>query len=135
MKYSAKAAAFAVIIGMPFATLAADKAPVTEGADLAVFQGIETMQVSDTELRQVFGERGSSTHRFGPRGGGPGGGSNGPRGGGPDGVPGGKGSGLGGKGSGPGGESGRPGRNGVGPGGKGAGPGGPGGGAGGRHGR
>nr|VFJ65151.1 MAG: hypothetical protein BECKFW1821B_GA0114236_11011 [Candidatus Kentron sp. FW] len=57
MKYNAaKAAAFAIMIGTPLATFAAGKAPLAEGTDLAAFRGIETIQVSDGELREVFGD-------------------------------------------------------------------------------
>nr|VFJ63592.1 MAG: hypothetical protein BECKFW1821C_GA0114237_100445 [Candidatus Kentron sp. FW] len=70
MKYNAaKAAAFAIIIGTPIATLAAGKAPLAEGTDLSAFRGIETIQVSDGELKEVFGDgRGRGARNVNVRG-------------------------------------------------------------------
>nr|VFK56548.1 MAG: hypothetical protein BECKTUN1418D_GA0071000_10497 [Candidatus Kentron sp. TUN] len=55
MKNIAKAAALTMLIGMPLATFADEKAPIDDGIELAAFQGIETMQVSESELRKVSG--------------------------------------------------------------------------------
>lgn len=67
MKYdAAKAAAFAIMIGTPFATFAAEKAPLADDMNLAAFRGIETMSVSGSELREVSGELAGRSRAGGP---------------------------------------------------------------------
>ena len=69
MKYNAaKAAVLTIIIGVPFSSVAAEKASLADDMGFAAFRGIETMDVTGGELKRIFGERGTAGRRA-PRGG------------------------------------------------------------------
>nr|VFK42290.1 MAG: hypothetical protein BECKTC1821E_GA0114239_101814 [Candidatus Kentron sp. TC] len=67
MKYNAiKASVLTMIMGASGAAFAAGKAPLAEDAEFAAFRGIETMRVSEGELREVWGSAAPGARLGGP---------------------------------------------------------------------